>query len=243
MVIASDSAPARPRSDTGAMFCAAVVEWRASPRPVDYGDAVAAMERRVAEIRAGTAPELVWLLEHPALYTAGSSARAQDLLDAGRLPVHRTGRGGQYTYHGPGQTVAYVMLDLDRRGRDVRRFVGDLETWLIAALDRLGVRGERRAGRVGIWVVRGGGAAAREDKIAAIGVRVRRWVSYHGVSLNVAPDLGHYDGIVPCGISGHGVTSLANLGLAVTMDQAAAALESSFAEVFGRRTVAAPGVE
>ena len=243
MVIASESAPGRSQLDSGAISCGAAVEWRASPRPVDYPDAVAAMERRVAEIRAGTAPELVWLLEHPALYTAGSSARAEDLLDGGRFPVHRSGRGGQYTYHGPGQAVAYVMLDLDRRGRDVRRFVGDLENWLIAALARFGVHGERRAGRVGIWVARGEGAAAREDKIAAIGVRVRRWVSYHGVSLNVAPDLGHYDGIVPCGISGHGVTSLADLGLSVTMDQAAAALESSFAEVFGRDIAAAPGVE
>lgn len=235
MVIASNTAqsagfgPSRTSADTA-------IEWRISPRPVDYEDSVATMEKRVAEIRAGAAPELVWLLEHPPLYTAGSSAQADDLLDGARFPVHRTGRGGQYTYHGPGQIVAYVMLDLDRRGRDVRRFVRDLESWLIAALAGFGVRGERRDGRVGIWVARNDGSGPREDKIAAIGVRVRRWVSYHGVSLNVEPDLGHYDGIVPCGIEEHGVTSLVDLGLPVTMEEAAAELKTSFEEVFGRET-------
>ncbi len=205
------------------------VEWRTASGLVPYEDAVRAMEARVAAIRAGTAGELVWLVEHPPLYTAGTSARDTDLLDAARFPVHRTGRGGQYTYHGPGQRVAYVMLDLDTRGRDVRAFVTALEEWLIRALARLGVVGERRPGRVGIWVARG----AREDKIAAIGVRVRRWVSYHGVALNVNPDLGHYGGIVPCGISEHGITSLADLGVAATMEDADAALRTAFAGIFG----------
>ncbi len=219
--------------------CTAPVEWRVSRRQAGYEEAVAAMERRVAEIRAGKAPEQVWLLEHPPLYTAGSSARPEDLLDPGRFPVHRTGRGGQYTYHGPGQVVAYVMLDLDRRGRDVRRYVRDLEAWLIATLAGFGVTGERRDGRVGIWVARTDGAGPREDKVAAIGVRVRRWVSFHGVSLNVEPDLGHYGGIVPCGIEGHGVTSLVDLGLPVTWDEVAAAMKPAFEQVFGRDTVAA----
>ncbi len=206
------------------------LEWRFDDRPVAYPDALARMEARVAEIRAGTAPEMIWLLEHPPLYTAGTSARAQDLLDPGRLPVYRTGRGGQYTYHGPGQRVAYVMLDLKRRGCDVRRFVRDLEDWLIATLARLNVTGERRAGRVGIWVERGRG---QEDKVAAIGVRIRRWVSYHGVALNVEPDLSHFDGIVPCGIQGHGVTSLVDLGLPVAMADVDVALKTAFEEVFG----------
>ncbi len=205
------------------------VEWRTAPGLTAYEDAVRQMEDRVAAIRAGTADELVWLVEHPPLYTAGTSAQPDDLLDAARLPVHRSGRGGQYTYHGPGQRVAYAMLDLEMRGRDVRAFVTNLEEWLIRALARLGVAGERRAGRVGIWVARPG----REDKIAAIGVRVRRWVSYHGVSLNVNPELGHYAGIVPCGISQHGVTSLADLGIAATMADSDAALRAAFDEVFG----------
>ncbi len=204
------------------------VEWRVTPGLTHYEDAVRLMETRVAAIRAGTEGEFVWLVEHPSLYTAGTSAQAGDLLDAARFPVHRTGRGGQYTYHGPGQRVAYVMLDLETRGRDVRAFVTALEEWLIRTLARLGVTGERRAGRVGIWVARPG----REDKIAAIGVRVRRWVSYHGVSLNVSPDLGHYGGIVPCGIAEHGVTSLVDLGVAVTMADADAALHAAFREVF-----------
>ncbi len=206
------------------------LEWRIDDRPVDYLAAVAAMEARVAAIRAGTAPELIWLLEHPPLYTAGTSAKQSDLLEPERFPVYRSGRGGQFTYHGPGQRVAYVMLDLKHRGSDVRRFVRDLEHWLIAALARFNVTGERREGRVGIWVDR---SAGREDKIAAIGVRVRRWVSYHGVALNVEPDLSHFDGIVPCGIQGHGVTSLVDLGLPVAMADADLALRKAFEEVFG----------
>jgi lipoyl(octanoyl) transferase len=174
------------------------IEWRISAAPVDYEAAVAEMESRVAAIREGTAPELVWLLEHPPLYTAGTSARDDELLDPARLPVHRSGRGGRYTFHGPGQRIAYVMLDLARRDRDVRCHVYRLEEWMIRTLVHFGVRAERRAGRVGIWVVRGGG---EEEKIAAIGVRVRRWVTYHGVALNLDPELDHYRGIVPCGIA------------------------------------------
>jgi len=206
--------------------------------PTGYAAAVAAMERRVSAIREGMAREMVWLLEHPPLYTAGTSARPEDLLEPDRFPVYRTGRGGQYTYHGPGQIVGYVMVDLSRRGSDVRRFVRDLESWLIETLARFGVRGERREGRVGIWVDRGPapGGGRREDKIAAIGVRVRRWVSYHGVSLNVEPDLGHFSGIVPCGISGHGVTSLVDLGIPATMDEVAAVMRTAFEDVFGRAT-------
>ncbi len=203
-------------------------EWLSSNGLVQYPDALAFMEKRVAEIRAGEAPECVWLLEHPPLYTAGTSARAEDLLDS-RFPVYDAGRGGQYTYHGPGQRVAYVMLDLKQRGADVRRFVNDLEEWIIRALARFNVEGERREGRVGIWVRREGG---REDKIAAIGVRLRRWVSYHGVSINLEPDLSHFSGIVPCGIREHGVTSLVDLGLPVTMEDLDQALMESFAEVF-----------
>ena len=192
------------------------------------------MEARVAEIRAGRAPELVWLLEHPPLYTAGTSADDADLVDPGRFPVYRTGRGGQYTYHGPGQRVAYVMLDLQGRGGDLRRYVHDLEDWLIRALARFNVKGERREGRVGIWIARDAG---REDKIAAIGVRVRRWVTYHGIALNVDPDLGHFEGIVPCGVREHGVTSLVDLGLPVTLADADVALRAAFEEVFGLETV------
>ncbi|MDJ0936752.1 MAG: lipoyl(octanoyl) transferase LipB [Kiloniellales bacterium] len=210
------------------------VEWRTSERPQAYPEAVAAMEARVAEIRAGRAPELVWLLEHPPLYTAGTSADDADLVDPGRFPVYRTGRGGQYTYHGPGQRVAYVMLDLQRRGGDLRRYVCDLEDWLIRALARFNVKGERREGRVGIWIARDAG---REDKIAAVGVRVRRWVTYHGVALNVDPDLGHFEGIVPCGVREHGVTSLVDLGLPVTLADADVALRAAFEEVFGLETV------
>jgi lipoyl(octanoyl) transferase len=207
----------------------AATEWRVSPGLVPYEAAVQAMEARVAAIRAGRAPELVWLLEHPPLYTAGTSARDRDLVEPGRLPVFRTGRGGQYTYHGPGQRVAYVMLDLGRRGADVRAYVHGLEEWLIRALATLGVAGERRAGRVGIWVAE---RAGRERKIAAIGVRVRHWVSFHGVALNVDPDLAHYQGIVPCGITEHGVTSLRALGVAASMAQVDAALRAAFAGVF-----------
>jgi len=208
--------------------------WAVSQALVDYPAAVAAMEARAAAIAEGTAGELVWLLEHPPLYTAGVSAKAGDLLEPGRFPVFESGRGGQFTYHGPGQRVAYVMLDLTQRGRDVRAFVAALEAWVIGALDRFNVRGEIREGRVGVWVERKAPAApAREDKIAAIGVKLRRWVSFHGVSLNVEPDLGHFSGIVPCGQTEHGVTSLVDLGLPVTMDEADAALKASFREVFG----------
>lgn len=208
------------------------LEWRVEPGPVAYPEAVAAMEQRVAAIRAGEAPELVWLLEHPPLYTAGTSARDDDLIDP-RFPVYRSGRGGQYTYHGPGQRVAYALLDLKRRypaGPDLRAYVHDLEEWIIRALSAFNVEGERREGRVGIWVRRDGG---REAKIAAIGVRIRRWVGYHGIALNVEPELSHYEGIVPCGISEHGVTSLADLGLPVTLADADVALRAAFAEVFG----------
>jgi len=213
---------------------AAAAGWAVSADRVDYPAAVAAMEARAAAIAEGTAGELVWLLEHPPLYTAGVSAKADDLLQPGRFPVFESGRGGQYTYHGPGQRVAYVMLDLTKRQRDVRAFVAALEAWVIGALDRFNVRGEVRDGRVGVWVERKApGAPTREDKIAAIGVKLRRWVSFHGVSLNVEPDLTHFSGIVPCGVTQHGVTSLVDLGLPVTMDEADEALKASFREVFG----------
>ena len=207
------------------------VEWEVSAGPVAYPAAVAAMEERVAQIAAGEARELVWLLEHPPLYTAGVSAKPGDLLDPDRFPVFKSGRGGQFTYHGPGQRVAYVMLDLRARRRDARAFVLALEAWVIGALARLGVAGETRDGRVGVWV--GEAGSTREDKIAAIGVKIRRWVSFHGVSLNVAPDLDHFAGIVPCGISEHGVTSLERLGAPATLRQADQALAQSFMSVFG----------
>jgi lipoyl(octanoyl) transferase len=206
-------------------------EWRISDALVAYPEALAAMEQRVADIRAGREPELIWLLEHPPLYTAGTSAKAADLLQA-RFPVHVAGRGGQYTYHGPGQRVVYAMLDLRARGHDVRRFVNDLEEWTIRTLARFNVLAERRAGRVGVWVTRG----SREDKIAAIGIRIRHWVSFHGISINLEPDLSHYDGIVPCGIAEHGVTSLVDLGLPVSMADLDMALAETFAEVFGDAT-------
>jgi lipoyl(octanoyl) transferase len=207
------------------------VEWTVSRAPVDYAQAVAAMEARVASIRAGRESELVWLLDHPSLITAGTSAKPEDLVEQGRFPVHRSGRGGQFTYHGPGQRIAYVMLDLARRGGDLRCYVQALEEWMIRTLARLGVEGERRAGRIGIWVARGGG---REDKIAAIGVRVRHWVTYHGVALNRDPELEHFSAIVPCGITaaGLGVTSLAALGVPVSAVELDRLLEESFAEVF-----------
>ena len=206
------------------------LEWQISDAPVGYEPAVVAMEARVAAIREGKAPDLVWLLEHPPLYTAGTSAHDEDLLDARGFPVYRSGRGGQFTYHGPGQRVGYVMLDLKPRGSDVRRYVQDLEEWLIRSLARFNIKGERREGRVGIWVAERDG---RENKIAAIGVRVRRWVTFHGVSLNVDPDLTHFGGIVPCGIRQHGVTSLASQGILVGMPEVDAAMKSSFTEVFG----------
>ena len=204
-----------------------IPEWLVAPGLTPYPDAVAFMEERVARIHEGSAGELVWLVEHPPIYTAGTSARDEDLIDA-RFPVFKTGRGGQFTYHGPGQRVGYVMLDLKRRGTDVRAFVRDLEEWLIRTLARFNVKGERREGRVGIWVVTG----KREEKIAAIGVRVRHWVTFHGVSLNVDPDLSHFSGIVPCGVREHGVTSLAALGLPVTMADVDVALKGAFADVF-----------
>ncbi len=209
------------------------VEWRWATGPVAYPEAVAAMESRVAAIHAGAAAELVWLVEHPPLYTAGSSARPEDLIDP-RFPVFPTGRGGQLTYHGPGQRTAYVMLDLKRRGPDVRAYVGALEDWIMRALALLGVTAERREGRVGLWVAMEphGGLSGTEAKIAAIGVRVRHWVTYHGVAINVAPDLSHYDGIVPCGIRDHGVTSLAALGNAATMADLDNALAQSWDAAF-----------
>ncbi len=194
------------------------------------------MEARAAAIADGTAGELVWLLEHPPLYTAGVSAKGADLIEPDRFPVFESGRGGQYTYHGPGQRVAYVMLDLTQRGRDVRAFVAALETWIIDALSAFNVVGEMREGRVGVWVERKGPGWSREDKIAAIGVKLRKWISFHGISLNVEPDLGHFSGIVPCGQTEHGVTSLVDLGLPVTMDEADAALKASFQRVFGSVT-------
>jgi lipoyl(octanoyl) transferase len=195
------------RAHSSALGDMAGMEWRLSETPVAYEPAVAAMETRAASISAGSDPELVWFLEHPALYTAGASAKQQDLLDPARLPVHSTGRGGQYTYHGPGQLVAYVLLDLNKRGRDVRRHVHGLEAWVISALADHHIKGERREGRPGIWVRNG----SRDEKIAAIGVRVRRWVTFHGVAVNICPDLSHFEGIVPCGIKDAGVTSLASL--------------------------------
>ncbi|NDV02019.1 lipoyl(octanoyl) transferase LipB [Pseudoroseicyclus tamaricis] len=219
-----------------------MVEWRTSPGLVPYEEALAAMEARVEAISRGEAEELVWLLEHPPLYTAGTSARDEDLLDA-RFPVFEARRGGQYTYHGPGQRVVYVMLDVGRRGHDVRRFVQQLEGWVIAALAEFNVTGVIREGRVGVWVERPEkpplpDGAPREDKIAAIGIRLRKWVSFHGISINVEPDLSHFSGIVPCGVTGHGVTSLVDLGLPVTMDDLDVALRRSFEAAMGERAPA-----
>ena len=210
-----------------------MVEWIISDGPVGYAEAVARMEARAGAIARGEAGEAIWLLEHPPLYTAGTSARPEDLRDPDRFPVFETRRGGQYTYHGPGQRVVYVMLDLNRRGRDVRAFVAALEAWVIAALAEFNLRGEIRAGRVGVWVARPDkpplpDGTAREDKIAAIGVRLRKWVSFHGISINHDPDLSHFEGIVPCGIEGHGVTSLVDLGLPVSMDDLDLALRRTF---------------
>lgn len=214
------------------------MEWTQIRGLAPYDETLRAMEARVAAISAGTAPEAVWLLEHPPLYTAGTSARPEDLADATRFPVHVAGRGGQYTYHGPGQRVAYVMLDLNKRGRDLRRFVCALEDWVIATLAEFNVTGERRAGRVGVWIARPDkpplpDGTPREDKIAAIGIKLRRWVSFHGISINLEPDLSHFDGIVPCGIRGHGVTSLVDLGLPVTMDDLDLALRQNFDRALG----------
>jgi len=212
---------------------AAQVGWAVSTDYVPYPAAVAAMEARAAAIADGAAGELIWLLEHPPLYTAGVSAKPGDLIEPDRFPVFESGRGGQFTYHGPGQRVAYVMLDLTKRGRDVRAFVAALEAWIIDALAAFNVTGELRDGRVGVWVERKGAGWSREDKIAAIGVKLRKWVSFHGISLNVEPDLSHFSGIVPCGQVEHGVTSLVDLGLPVTLDEADAALKASFQKIFG----------
>ena len=214
-----------------------MVEWITSTGLVPYDHALAEMEARVAAMAGGEAGEAIWLLEHPPLYTAGTSARPDDLTDPGRFPVYTAGRGGQYTYHGPGQRVAYVMLDLNHRGRDVRAFVARLEAWIIAALAEFNVKGELRDGRVGVWVTRPdkpplADGSPREDKIAAIGVKLRKWISFHGISINVEPNLSHFDGIVPCGIRDHGVTSLVDLGLPVTMDDLDAALKTTFAKAF-----------
>ncbi|PVH27763.1 lipoate-protein ligase B [Pararhodobacter oceanensis] len=213
------------------------MEWKTLDGLQPYLPTLAAMEERVAQIASGEAEEAIWLLEHPPLYTAGTSANAADLTDPGRFEVFSAGRGGQYTYHGPGQRVAYAMLDLNLRGRDVRRFVHKLEDWVIATLDEFNVRGERREGRVGVWVTRpdkprNADGSLREDKIAAIGVKLRRWVSFHGISINVEPDLSHFDGIVPCGIREHGVTSLVDLGLPVTLEDVDVALRRAFDAVF-----------
>jgi lipoyl(octanoyl) transferase len=217
----------------------APVVWSSTSGLTDYPHAVAAMEDRVAAIAAGKAPELVWLVEHPSLYTSGTSAKAADMLDP-RFPVFEAGRGGQFTYHGPGQRVAYVMLDLERRRKDLRLFIAALERWLILALARFNVVGETREDRVGVWVKRpekahGVDGSAAEDKVAAIGIRVRRWVTFHGVSLNVEPDLSHFSAIVPCGVADRhfGVTSLVDLGLPVGLEDADAALRGAFEEVFG----------
>ena len=214
------------------------VRWLVADGLTGYAQAVAFMEQRAAAIHAGEADELVWLVEHPPLYTAGTSARPEDLLTADRFPVHTSGRGGEYTYHGPGQRVAYVMLDLKRRRCDVRAFVAALEAWVIRTLDAMNVKGERREDRVGVWVRRPERPALpdgspAEDKIAAIGIRLRRWVSFHGISINVEPDLEHYAGIVPCGVTAHGVTSLVDLGLPVTMQDTDIALRAAFEAVFG----------
>ncbi|WP_171239449.1 lipoyl(octanoyl) transferase LipB [Ruegeria sp. HKCCA5491] len=213
------------------------MEWKITDGLTDYDDAVAFMEARVAAIAAGEADECVWLLEHPPLYTAGTSARIEDLTDPDRFPVYESKRGGEYTYHGPGQRVAYVMLDLNKRGKDVRRFVKQLEAWVIASLAEFNVKGEIRDGRVGVWVRRDdkpltASGAPAEDKVAAIGLRLRKWISFHGISINVEPDLDHFSGIVPCGISEHGVTSLVDLGLPVTMADMDAALQKTFSQIF-----------
>ncbi len=215
-----------------------MVDWLTSDGLTPYEMALNEMERRAEAIRAGTASEAIWLVEHPPLYTAGTSANPADLTDPARFPVFEARRGGQYTYHGPGQRVAYVMLDVAARGRDVRQFVSQLEDWVIATLAEFNVIGERRDGRVGVWVVRpelpaNADGSQREDKIAAIGIRLRKWVSFHGLSINVEPDLEHFDGIVPCGIREHGVTSLVDLGLPVTMADVDVALKRTFPKVFG----------
>ncbi|HWT96484.1 MAG TPA: lipoyl(octanoyl) transferase LipB [Terriglobales bacterium] len=232
--MAGNAAPRQKPAPNPSEPAKSLVDWRISDDLVAYPEAVAEMEARVQAIIEGRAPEQVWLLEHPPLYTAGTSAQEGDLLAPERFPVYASGRGGQYTYHGPGQRIAYVMLDLNQRGQDLRRYVRDLEEWVIKTLDRLNIRGERREGRVGIWVADG----AREDKIAAIGVRVRRWVTFHGIAINVDPDLSHFGGIVPCGIhqtetQPFGVTSIAKLGQLISLPEVDMVLRETFAEVFG----------
>ncbi|MCO5065501.1 MAG: lipoyl(octanoyl) transferase LipB [Rhizobiaceae bacterium] len=221
----------------------APVEWRIEPGLTEYADALATMEARAEAIHRGTESELIWLVEHPPLYTAGTSAHPEDLIEPDRFPVFDAGRGGEYTYHGPGQRVAYVMLDLKRRKPDVRAFVAALEEWTIRSLAQFNVKGERRDDRVGVWVVRPDrpplpDGAPAEDKIAAIGIRLRRWVSFHGIAINIEPELSHFSGIVPCGIKGHGVTSLVDLGLPVTMPDFDVALRSAFEEIFGATSAA-----
>lgn len=213
------------------------VEWTIFDTPMDYPEALRRMDERVAAIASGEAPEAVWLLEHNPLYTSGTSARPEDLLTA-RFPVYPAGRGGQYTYHGPGQRVAYVMLDLTQRGRDIRCLVQGLEQWVIDTLESHNVKGERREGRVGVWVDRPEKGLGREDKISAIGVRVRKWVTFHGIALNVSPDLSHYNGIVPCGITDQGVTSFEDLGILVSMPEIDSVLRTRFEAIFGATTVA-----
>lgn len=215
-----------------------MVEWIISEGLTDYAQAVELMEARADAIARGEADELIWLVEHPPLYTAGTSAKIEDLVSPDRFPVHQAKRGGQYTYHGPGQRVAYIMLDVGKRGKDVRAFVCQIENWIIATLDTFNVKGERRAGRVGVWVTRTdkplqADGSPQEDKIAALGIRLRKWVSFHGLSINVEPDLTHFTGIVPCGITAHGVTSLVDLGLPVTMDDVDVALKQTFETSFG----------
>ena len=220
------------------------VEWRIEPGLTPYAEAVAAMEKRAEAIRQGTAGELVWLVEHPPLYTAGTSAKSEDLVEPERFPVFASGRGGEYTYHGPGQRVAYVMLDLKRRREDVRAFVAALEEWIIRTLAGFGIKGERREDRVGVWVVRPDrppmpDGSPAEDKIAAIGIRLRRWVSFHGIAINLEPDLSHFSGIVPCGVADHGVTSLVDLGLPITMTDLDLTLIGAFRDVFGPAVIGA----
>ncbi|MCO4844311.1 MAG: lipoyl(octanoyl) transferase LipB [Yoonia sp.] len=217
-----------------------MVDWITSTGLTSYDDALAFMEDRAGQIAAGTADEAIWLVEHPPLYTAGTSANIKDLVDPDRFPVHEARRGGQYTYHGPGQRVAYIMLDVGKRGRDVRAFVCQIENWIIATLDTFNVKGERRSGRVGVWVTRhdkplGADGQPQEDKIAALGIRLRKWVSFHGLSINVEPDLSHFTGIVPCGITAHGVTSLVDLGLPVTMEDVDVALQQTFEASFAKK--------
>jgi len=206
------------------------VEWNISQTLIDYPLAIAEMESRVAAIHLGAASELVWLLEHPPLYTSGTSAKAGDLLTPNRFPVYEAGRGGQYTYHGPGQQIAYVMMDLKKRDQDLRKFVKELEQWLINSLGVLGVKGERREGRVGIWVATNDGS---EAKIAALGIRVRKWITFHGISLNINPDLEHFSGIIPCGIRAHGVTSLVDLGIDIDKSEISIILQEQFTQIFG----------